>query len=358
MSIQLRYIYLLLLIPAFLHGQAGFQMHPKITASLYAAPNAEGDLHIFTTALWIPKEEFAHFYLPPNELSAFKSQIHFAGAWSKEANQDYTTPIDTIKDGIAYKYQVLHKLYLIPTKVPNAQIENRIPLIYAYVDASFSKLNGKEAQQPIPIQKKDTLYITLPECKIPTHIDKSQFLHGVGNLSMSASLSDSLPFTGDPVTLRVTITGKGNLPLLLAPFVQIPSEFSIEEPVINTAYQVSDSGIVGSVNFLYEMFPVKPGNYKIPPVRFMYFNTQTQNVDSIISESFTLKITGDDKTEQFLASSRDNFYPSAIKNAKTHLRSGRQYMKWVVLFFLVSSIGFVSWMFLRKGITNTEIRGK
>ena len=58
------------------------------------------------------------------------------------------------------------------------------------------------------------------------------FSGGVGHFSVSASLNKTETKANDPVTLRITVSGSGNLKLVKQPQIELPKDFDKYEPKV------------------------------------------------------------------------------------------------------------------------------
>jgi len=116
------------------------------------------------------------------------------------------------------------------------------------------------------------------------------FSGAVGNLSLNASIDKENVKTGDAVTLKVKISGQGNLKLI-DPFpLDLPDDIDVFDPKISDNINVSASGMSGSKVFEYYLIPNTPGNYKIKPVVFSYFDLNEKKYKTLESEQFTINV--------------------------------------------------------------------
>lgn len=116
------------------------------------------------------------------------------------------------------------------------------------------------------------------------------FSGAVGNINMVANINKNQGKTGEPLTLSLKLSGNGNFKLLEAPAIKFPPDFEIYEPKINDNTNLTTSGIFGSVNYEYIIIPKNPGEYKIDPIQFSYFDLTTNNYVSVQSQQFNLMI--------------------------------------------------------------------
>lgn len=118
----------------------------------------------------------------------------------------------------------------------------------------------------------------------------ANFSGGVGQFNISAQLNKAETKANDPISLRVIISGAGNLKLIKRPEVKFPKDFDTYEPKVTDKTKLTTNGIEGSVVYDMLVVPRHQGRYEIPPVEFVYFDTATRSYKTIRSESFTLDV--------------------------------------------------------------------
>jgi len=116
------------------------------------------------------------------------------------------------------------------------------------------------------------------------------FSGGVGHFSVSASLNKTETKANDPVTLRITISGVGNLKLVKQPQVELPKDFDKYEPKITDKTKLTSAGIEGSMIYDILIVPRHQGHYELPPVSLTYFDTTAKAYKTVTSEPLTLDV--------------------------------------------------------------------
>ena len=85
----------------------------------------------------------------------------------------------------------------------------------------------------------------------------ADFSGAVGKFSVSAQLDKTETKANDPVTLRVIVSGAGNLKLIKQPIVNFPKDFDKYEPKVTDKTKLTSSGIEGSM--IYDMLVKSEG---------------------------------------------------------------------------------------------------
>ena len=116
----------------------------------------------------------------------------------------------------------------------------------------------------------------------------SSFEGGVGQFKISASLnSDSLK-TNDAGSLKVTITGNGNISMLGAPKVSFPSDFEVYD--VKSTENISNDGASGSKTFEYPYIPRSYGQYEIGPINYSYYDVSLGRYVTITAPVMSVRV--------------------------------------------------------------------
>ncbi len=122
------------------------------------------------------------------------------------------------------------------------------------------------------------------------------FSGGVGKFSISAKLDKNEVKAGDPVTLRVVISGLGNLKLIKQPVVEFPKGFDKYDPKITDKTKLTNAGVGGSMVYDYLAVPRNQGTYTIPSVSFIYYDVNANAYKTLHTQSFVVHVApGDGK---------------------------------------------------------------
>lgn len=141
---------------------------------------------------------------------------------------------------------------------------------------SVENVNRILTSQPVTIRVK----------QLPGDVPDS-FTGAVGKFRLSATLSDTEAVINEPLTLRYTIAGTGNIKLTDEPLLDIPSGIEKYDPVINTKM---DNALSGSKTFEYLLIPQAAGTFVIPSTALTYFDTEEQRYSTLFAPSFTVEV--------------------------------------------------------------------
>lgn len=136
--------------------------------------------------------------------------------------------------------------------------------------------------------------VTIQVDPLPTRPDG--FSGGVGKFSISGQLDNDEVKANEPVTLRVVVSGTGNLKLIKEPVVTFPKDFDSYDAKVTDKTRLTVNGVEGNMVYDYLAVPRNQGTYEIPPVEFTYFDTATDKYVTVKTEPFKLTVTKGDKT--------------------------------------------------------------
>lgn len=119
----------------------------------------------------------------------------------------------------------------------------------------------------------------------------ASFYGGVGNFNVTSDISAEEATTNDAITLKVNISGTGNLRLIQTPKLELPADFDLYDPQSTDNARVSDGGMTGSRTIEYLFQPRTAGEYTIPPIAFTFFNPANGQYETRNTAEFKLRVT-------------------------------------------------------------------
>ncbi len=113
------------------------------------------------------------------------------------------------------------------------------------------------------------------------------FTGAVGSFSLNASINKTDVTTNDAITLKVNISGKGNIKLIDDLNISFPPSLETFKPVART---VQDNALSGSQSFEYTIIPRHAGSYRISPIEFSYFDPSSKVYKTLSTEEFNISV--------------------------------------------------------------------
>lgn len=113
---------------------------------------------------------------------------------------------------------------------------------------------------------------------------------GVGEFAVSSSISSQKIKTNDAVTLKIVISGTGNLKLISAPTVDFSNDFEVYDPKTDNKTLLTKNGVSGNKVIEYLAIARHAGKYKIPGISFSYFDIQSKSYKTIKTEDYEIVV--------------------------------------------------------------------
>lgn len=118
----------------------------------------------------------------------------------------------------------------------------------------------------------------------------ADFSGGVGEFNITSSINSTNVKTNDAVTVKLVISGTGNLKLVSTPEIKFPEDFEVYDPKVDNKFRLTNAGLSGSKVIEYLAIPRNAGTYKIPAVNFSYFDIQSNSYKTLITEEYELHV--------------------------------------------------------------------
>lgn len=117
------------------------------------------------------------------------------------------------------------------------------------------------------------------------------FSGAVGQFKLSVSAKPTTVTVGDPITLHMTLKGRGNFDRVAAPTLE--DETGWKTYSATDTFEGSDPhGYRGTKRFEQAIVPQHAGLREIPPVSFSYFDTHRKNYVTLKTKAIPLSLTG------------------------------------------------------------------
>jgi len=215
------------------------------------------------------------------------------GFWSEDVEIPKNTPVSTeTVNGKQFRVGVVRRMALFPTQSgtleispmevqTTVQVQSRSvdPFDAFFRDPFGQTVKHKVRSEPVKI-KVDPLPSGAP----------SEFKGAIGRFTMRTTVDKSTAKTNEPISLKVSIAGTGNIKVLESPEVELPKDFEQYSPKVTDNINRLEDKISGTKTFEYLLIPRYPGQRIIKPVRFVYFDLAKRGYVSLESPQIELKV--------------------------------------------------------------------
>ena len=189
------------------------------------------------------------------------------------------------------------------------------------------------------------------------------FSGGVGNFNITASLNKLEVKTGEPLSLRVVVSGKGNLKLIKQPEINLPKDFDKYDPKVKDNTKLTNSGVEGNKEYTFLVVPRNQGTFTIPSIEFTYYDTSLNSYKTVKTQVFSVTVFPGDKLKEpsLYDAEKENDIHDIIRDVKTgNTEDGTFFgstIYWISLVSLFLSFIFLLIVFRQRALERSNIVG-
>ena len=220
------------------------------------------------------------------------------GFWSEDITEGKQVQLtNEVINGKQYRVGILKKVALFPQRAGTLEVDpmevNLVVQVQArrrtndFFDQFFNDPIFGGVSNVNHAIHSDPVKITVQS--LPPNAPAG-FAGAVGKYAMETWLDKRQTTTNEPVTLKVKISGRGNLKLLGAPAVTIPPDLEKYDPKISDNIANQGTLIAGSRTFEYLLIPRHAGDQKIPSFPFTFFDVDKKSYVTLTSPEFILSV--------------------------------------------------------------------
>ena len=244
--------------PGFLAGQDYFVEAEVDNSNPYLGQQVVYFLRFYSAEPVSPRTSYA----PPD----------FAGFWSRQGVE----PIEYIATVANRRYEVLElRRILFPTVAGPISIDPTSLVIPASILRSSKEL----ATERVRLEVKP-----LPD-GAPKDFDGA-----VGQFAIRAELDTIAGNVDEPVTLRVVLSGRGNIEALPEPrWPDMPGWRAFDSSATSNA-DVTGSVLTGSRIYERALIPTTAGDFVVPPVTYVYFDPESSTYQNLATDPIPITI--------------------------------------------------------------------
>jgi hypothetical protein len=229
---------------------------------------------------------------------------------------------EELVNGIPYKVFIIRKTLLFPLQsgaleLDPVEVDNHVRLVKLakktkrthdpfgdafndpfndpFFDDFFNRPEVSYEDVPYKIQTPPVKINVKP---LPVDSRPISYTGAVGKFNMTASVDKQTLSTDDALTLKVVISGQGNVNLLNAPKLEIPASFEKYDPKVTDNIEKNSNPLSGSRQFEFALMPLEAGDQTIPPVEFSYFDAASNSYKTTRSPAFTVHVTPGKQTKK------------------------------------------------------------
>lgn len=233
----------------------------------------------------------------------FQSMASFPGFWSTNLLEgEQITPKQEIINGREFTTGILFKAALFPQKSGEISIDPKELSCTAQIrvqgqkksrgnvfDSFFDDPFFNNQFQNVRIEVKSNP-ITVNVKPLPIANKPAGYSGAVGKFNLRSSVDVTELSVNDAATLKMIISGSGNLELINTPDIHWPPDFETYDPKVSKNIKTTQSGVSGSRTFEYLAIPRSAGEFSVGPVEFSYFDPSIGQYKTLSTEVYNFDV--------------------------------------------------------------------
>lgn len=218
-----------------------------------------------------------------------------------------------------------------------------------------------QISKPVPIDIKVSSNSASVNIRPLPEPKPANFSGAVGEFQVTSHIKPNAFKTYSPATYSIVVSGTGNLKYIQTPVVTMPKEFDTYDPQNNINTSPSGDNVSGNVTFDYMFIPQFVGDFNIPDTYFVYFNTTTQQYDSIRVEGAKLKVAkGEGKPSAHYKLRNMDIRPimggdGKLSKEQSFFIANPLYWVWFLLALVALVAGMIAYGKIEKTRANTSL---
>lgn len=194
----------------------------------------------------------------------------YPGFYTQEVRRHDPRLIREVIDGVQYATKVLKRVALFPQQAGALTVEPLNIQLGVVTDNSRnrgSSIFGRKTERVPVLTDKLTINVRPLPANPPLF-----FTGAVGNFKVNTSINRKTFTTDDAISIKMTITGNGDIKRVQAPDLSLSDDFELYDPKVLDENTYELNGVLtGKKIFEYLIVPKKTGQYQIRP-EFTYFS--------------------------------------------------------------------------------------
>jgi hypothetical protein len=184
----------------------------------------------------------------------------------------------------------------------------------AFNDPVFQNFFGGTTEKEVTVASAPTAFTVLA---LPTKDQPAGFGGAVGTFQISSELSDTKVAAGDPLTLRIHITGEGNFDRVNHVMLDDVAHWKTYQPT--AVFKPSDNtGYRGEKTFEQPLIAAQPGAQTLPGLTFSYFDPKTGRYEVARTEPLRVAVAPASGEDSLASANQAAANPAAgLSNAPT-----------------------------------------
>jgi hypothetical protein len=157
----------------------------------------------------------------------------------------------------------------------------------AFSDSFFQDFFGGTTEKEITVASEAETLKVLP---LPTEGRPAGFDGAVGKFEVASELSAAQGAAGDPLTLRLKVTGTGSFDRVNSALLGQVDGWKTYKPIAK--FEPADNaGYSGEKDFDQAVIPMQPGRQTVPALTFSFFNPDTRRYETKLTSPLSVEVS-------------------------------------------------------------------
>lgn len=238
-----------------------------------------------------------------------ENMASFPGFWATNLIEgEQVSPKQEIIDGREFTTGVLYKAALFPQKSGEISIDPKKLKCTAQIRVQGQKKTRGNVfdsffDDPFFSNQFQNVRIDIHSNPINVNVKPlpisnkpADFSGAVGKFNLVSSVDQTELVVNDALTLKLGITGSGNLELINTPDIHWPPDFETYEPKVSKNIKTKQYGVSGSRTFEYLAIPRSAGDFTVGPIEFSYFDPSSGQYKILSTEVYNFHVEKGNQT--------------------------------------------------------------
>ena len=208
------------------------------------------------------------------------TESEYPGFFAQDVRRYNGKVVREVIDGVQFSTKVLKRVALFPQQAGLMTIDPMVMRLAVIADNKNQRRRSFFFTPNVNNLQVKTEAVKINIKSLP--VDSSTtFTGATGHYSMNSVINRRSLTTDEAITLKMTITGDGDIKRVQSPTLSIPDSFDLYEPRIIEENSFESNGrIIGKKVIEYLLLPKETGRFEIQPA-FTYFDTDSMAFVSI-----------------------------------------------------------------------------
>jgi hypothetical protein len=207
--------------------------------------------------------------------------------WTKETLPErYIKSIPTSFQGKPFRSAIVKQFRLVPLQSGKITVSG-YSILFTLPQEPTAEGEKELSDTRVRITAPDVI---LSAQAIPEPVPEG-FSGAVGTFQLDLLSNKQILKAGEPLSLKLELTGTGSLHTLKLPDLRLPASFRQNPPEIATTLKTNSVPASGSITAAIISWPQSEGNYQIPVVSTVIFNPDTKQFKTLFTKSLHITVT-------------------------------------------------------------------